>query len=84
MLVKLAELKISDCRWPVAEADGEILFCGEPAENGCPYCAAHTAIAYQPAAHRRILVQRRKATPATQMAEPRRLENSMEPLAKAK
>ena len=54
MLVKLAELKISDCRWPVAEADGEILFCGEPAENGCPYCAAHTAIAYQPAAHRQF------------------------------
>ena len=83
-MVTFEELKTDDCRWPVAEADGEILFCGEPAENGCPYCAAHTAIAYQPAAHRRILVQRRKATPATQMAEPRRLENSMEPLAKAK
>ena len=27
---KFAELKISNCRWPVAEADGEILFCGDP------------------------------------------------------
>ena len=62
MLVKLAELKISDCRWPVAEADGEMLFCGEPAKNDCPYCAAHTAIAYHPAARRRIFAHRREAT----------------------
>jgi len=38
MLIKFAQLKIRDCHWPVAEADGEVLFCGEPAENG-----AHTA-----------------------------------------
>jgi hypothetical protein len=35
MLIKFAQLKIRDCHWPVAEADGEVLFCGEPAENGC-------------------------------------------------
>ena len=61
MLIRLVELKISNCRWPVAEADGEIPFFAEPAENGCPYCAAHTAIAYQPAGRRRIFVQRREA-----------------------
>jgi hypothetical protein len=83
MLIKFAQLKIRDCHWPVAEADGEVLFCGEPAENGCPYCAAHTAIAHHPAGRRRIFAQRRAAAPATQLAEPRRLENSIEPPAKA-
>ena len=61
MLIEFSELKVSDCRWPVAEAAGEILFCGESAEDGCPYCAAHTAMAYQPVGRKRILAQRRKA-----------------------
>jgi hypothetical protein len=48
-MLAFEELKISDCRWPVAESDhGEILFCGEAAVSGCPYCAAHEAIAYRP------------------------------------
>ena len=60
-LFTFAELKIGDCCWPVAEADSEIPFCGEPAANVCPYCAAHTAIAYEPAARRRIFAQAREA-----------------------
>ena len=36
-------------QWPVAESDQrEILFCGEAAVSGCPYCAAHETIAYRP------------------------------------
>jgi len=40
-------LKLQVCRWPVGEsADGQPLFCGERASNGCPYCAAHALLAY--------------------------------------
>lgn len=57
-MLTFEELKTDDCRWPVAEAkNGEILFCGESAINGCPYCAAHAAIAYKPAARRLVVGQ---------------------------
>jgi len=51
-MLTIEELKSKDCRWPGAKAKtGEILYCGEPAVDGCPYCAAHAAIAYsKPAA----------------------------------
>ena len=57
-MLTFEELKTDDCRWPVAEAIGEILFCGEPAINGCPYCAAHAAIAYKSAARRFVVGQK--------------------------
>jgi hypothetical protein len=65
-MLTFEELKTDDCRWPVAEAIGEILFCGEPAIHGCPYCAAHPAIAYKPAARRFVVCQEgyEETTPA--------------------
>ena len=44
----LVDLKGSQCRWPVNEADvGELhLFCGAPADRS--YCEHHTARSYRP------------------------------------
>ena len=50
-MVTLEELKSTDCRWPAETQNGEMLYCGEPVLNDCPYCAVHAAIAYnKPAA----------------------------------
>lgn len=44
--VALLDLTAGDCRWP--SGDGPFLFCGHRAEEGRPYCAYHTRLAYQP------------------------------------
>ena len=62
-MLTFEELKTDDCRWPVAVAIGEILFCGEPAVNGCPYCAAHAATAYKSAARRFVVGQKATREP---------------------
>ena len=55
----LIELGANGCRWPVSgdlPAEHSLcremqsarhLFCGEPADTGCPYCAKHRALAYE-------------------------------------
>jgi hypothetical protein len=39
-----------DCRFPLTspEPNEPHLFCGSPAADGKPYCAAHCALAYRP------------------------------------
>lgn len=37
----LGALAKSDCRWPVAGAGADTLFCGHAADEGAAYCAAH-------------------------------------------
>jgi hypothetical protein len=47
-MVTFEELKLLSCRWPSGEsADGQPLFCGEKACDGCPYCADHASLAYR-------------------------------------
>jgi hypothetical protein len=54
-MLTIEELKPSDCRWPCeAGSTGEMLFCGDPALEGCPYCASHAALAYDKPAGRRL------------------------------
>lgn len=43
----LLELEASQCRWCVT-ADSPFLFCGQPVEQGMPYCSHHCGIAYVP------------------------------------
>jgi hypothetical protein len=42
--VPLLQLKEASCRWPVAEEDGQHLFCGQDAVG--TYCRTHARIAY--------------------------------------
>jgi GcrA cell cycle regulator len=49
--VPLADLGHRDCCFPLGDpSKPDFGFCGARAEPGLPYCAAHAAIAYQPAA----------------------------------
>lgn len=55
----LIELDANGCRWPVSDdlpaehslcremQSARHLFCGEPADSGCPYCVKHRALAYE-------------------------------------
>lgn len=51
-IIELIDTTPTNCHWPVSTdggwdspADG---FCGLPADEGCPYCKEHRAIAYNP------------------------------------
>jgi hypothetical protein len=66
-MLTMEDLKPNDCRWPAEAQDGEMLYCGEPALNDCPYCAVHAAIAYKPAARH---VVRKAATLPPILATP--------------
>jgi len=47
-MLTFEELKLLSCRWPSGEsADGQPLFCGKKASDGCPYCAEHALLAYR-------------------------------------
>jgi GcrA cell cycle regulator len=47
----LAELDRADCHWPIGDPrDVNFGFCGAAVVAGRPYCARHTARAYQRAA----------------------------------
>jgi hypothetical protein len=59
-MLTIEDLKANDCRWPAEAQNGEMLFCGEPVLNDCPYCAAHAAIAYNKPAARYVV---KKAAP---------------------
>jgi len=49
--VPLADLGHRDCCFPLGDpSKPDFGFCGARAEPGLPYCAAHAAMAYQPAA----------------------------------
>jgi GcrA cell cycle regulator len=41
----LFELKEHYCRWPLGE-QLPFMFCAADAENGCPYCSLHAAMAH--------------------------------------
>jgi hypothetical protein len=44
--MKLMDLRFTDCRWPVGEADGlNQEFCGERQKDGSPYCPCHARLA---------------------------------------
>jgi GcrA cell cycle regulator len=41
------------CKWPVGDPKhADFHFCGKPSSQGMPYCAEHSALAYQPAKKR--------------------------------
>lgn len=53
---KLTLLNLTEqtCKWPIGDpGTAGFHFCGQRAELGLPYCAAHARIAYQPAQDRR-------------------------------
>ncbi len=45
-LIPMEALRRGDCRWPYGE--GTLRFCGRPAQEAKPYCAAHHGLAYVP------------------------------------
>ncbi len=47
----LLELAKDQCRWPLGE--GAVVFCGNEAIAGVPYCAGHARMAYRVPAQRR-------------------------------
>ena len=52
--ISLLDLNDSNCHWPKGDwSDAATEFCGAKALTGLPYCAAHSRIAYTPAAVRR-------------------------------
>jgi|WetSurMetagenome_2_1015567.scaffolds.fasta_scaffold00693_24 GcrA cell cycle regulator len=47
--LQLIDLSPSMCRWPLGEpGTAEFHFCGDPREDGRPYCRKHTQVAYVP------------------------------------
>lgn len=45
--VRLVDLKINSCRWPIGEPDhSDFHFCGKEVKTGKPYCAEHCKKAY--------------------------------------
>ena len=55
-MVKMEELTTGMCKWPEGEPDHEdFRFCGLPAIEGKPYCAAHCARAYVKSARERTV-----------------------------
>ncbi|MEO0786296.1 MAG: GcrA family cell cycle regulator [Pseudomonadota bacterium] len=52
---KATVLNISSsmCKWPIGDpADPNFAFCGRRSQDGSPYCAEHSKIAFQPARKR--------------------------------
>ena len=46
-LVRLIDLKINTCRWPIGDpTDEDFHFCGEQTVTGKPYCLHHCQEAY--------------------------------------
>ncbi len=46
-LIRLIDLKINTCRWPIGDPkDEDFHFCGEQTVTGKPYCLAHCQEAY--------------------------------------
>ena len=42
--VLIWDLQSHHCRWPIhGEPDEHMIYCGEPKEEGCSYCAKHVA-----------------------------------------
>jgi GcrA cell cycle regulator len=44
----LVQLKVDSCRWPCTGEGLSVVFCGNTAVDGCPYCARHCRVAYRP------------------------------------
>jgi hypothetical protein len=63
-MLTMSDLKPNDCRWPAEAQNGEMLYCGEPALNDCPYCAVHAAIAYNKPARKAATLPPLLAVPA--------------------
>ena len=46
-IVRLMDLKINTCRWPIGDPkDEDFHFCGEQTVTGKPYCLTHCQEAY--------------------------------------
>jgi hypothetical protein len=49
MSIKMIELAIGKCRWPLENSDeGELLFCGAPSDPSLSYCEKHMVKAHAP------------------------------------
>ena len=52
--IGLMELTERTCKWPIGDpATEDFWFCGLAAQQGKPYCEAHTQVAFQPMSSRR-------------------------------
>jgi len=52
----LTELNEDTCKWPIGDPmSPDFNFCGNGVKDGCPYCAYHAKLAFQPASERRRL-----------------------------
>lgn len=52
--VSLMELTENICKWPIGNpGDPSFRFCGNPSDQGGPYCTDHMDMAYQPASSKR-------------------------------
>ena len=52
----LTDLNESTCKWPIGDPMAvDFNFCGNGVKDGCPYCAYHAKLAFQPASERRRL-----------------------------
>lgn len=71
--IPMTELGPSQCRWPIGDPEDENFgFCGDHAEDGSPYCAEHSAVAYQTMSKSRQLsaedLEKEEAARAERMA----------------
>ncbi len=46
MIVTLLSVRDGQCRWPVAEKNGEMFLCGKPIFLGHKYCKDHCQLVY--------------------------------------
>lgn len=44
--LRITDLSTEQCRFAIEELGGVHFFCGEPADEGCPYCRIHAKRAY--------------------------------------
>ncbi|MEO0612237.1 MAG: GcrA family cell cycle regulator [Pseudomonadota bacterium] len=52
-LTTVATLNRNMCKWPIGDpAKDDFHFCGQPAQQGKPYCTHHANVAFQPAQRR--------------------------------
>jgi GcrA cell cycle regulator len=71
--IPLIELQSGQCRWPIGDPrDANFGFCGDHSEDGSPYCAAHSQVAYQVSSRNRQLkvedLEKEEAARAEKMA----------------
>ncbi len=57
-LITMKTLKSSMCHWPIGDPrDGDFHFCGDPSEQGRPYCVQHNDKAHSGDTRRNAFVR---------------------------